>query len=364
MNKLANHMLECHSKWVWANFNFLIFDLQLQLPHPSFFVHLAPPDHNTPNMARIPKTIGEFSVLPLSIPPLPSYPHAVTHHLYVRRHEPKNATPDDDRSLFVTNVPVDSTEPHFRAIIASLVGTGRFESIRFETDKKTSPASLEPAQAARLSAIASRKRKRDGSDSESEDEEEEIARLPTTWTRPLQRSGSSAVLVLADEKSVDLVLKAIAKTHKSKKYPVWGEGVDEKVPPLGSQWLKAHNKLSYPPKELLQESIDAFFNVYNRKEKEAAELAKRLRNEPDEDGFVTVTRGGRAPPARRDEAEEARKRMLEKEQQKKDEMGNFYRFQLREKKKAEQAELVKKFDEDRRRVQAMRQKRGRFRPET
>lgn len=316
-------------------------------------------------MAPIPKTIGEFSVLPLSIPNSPSYSQNATHHLYVRRHAPNNPTPDDDRSLFVTNVPVDSTEPHFRAIIATLVGTGRFESIRFEADKKEKPASLEPAQAARLSAIASRKRKRDDSNSDSEeDEEEQIARLPPTWTRRLHRSGSTAVIVLADEKSVDLVLKAIAKVHKAKKYPVWGEGVQEKVAPLGSQWLRAHNKLSYPPVEILQQSVDAFFAVFNRKEKEAAELAKRLRNEPDEDGFVTVTRGSRTAPARRDEAEEARKKMLEREQKKKEELTNFYRFQLRERKKAEQAELVKQFEEDRRKVQAMRQKRGNFRPQT
>lgn len=313
-------------------------------------------------MAPIPKTISEFSILPLSIPALPSYQHDTTHHLYVRRHEPKVSTPDDERSLFVTNVPVDSTETHFRAIVSALVGPGKFESIQFASDKKPSLASLEPAQAARLNGIASRKRKRD--DDDSEDEEEEIARLPTTWTRKLHKSGSTAVMVLADEKSVDLVLKAITKAHKTKKFPVWGEGVQEKVPPTGSQWLKAHNKLSYPPMDILQQSVDAFFNVYNRKENEANELAKRLRNEPDEDGFVTVTRGGRAAPARKDEAEEARKKMLEKEQKKKDEMGNFYRFQLREKKKAEQAELVKKFDEDRKRVQAMRQKRGKFRPET
>lgn len=320
----------------------------------------------TSTMASIPKTIGEFSVLPLSIPPLPSYPHAATHHLYIRRHEPRNPTPDDTRSLFVTNVPVDSTEPHFRAIVASLVGAGRFESIQFATDKKTSLASLEPAQAARLSAVASRKRKRNDSESEDEeaDEEEQIARLPTTWTRQLHRSGSTAVVLLADEKSVDLVLKAVAKLHKTKKFPTWGAGVTEKVPPLGSNWLRAHNKLSYPPAELLQQSVDAFFSVYNRKEKDAIELAKRLRNEPDEDGFVTVTRGGRAAPARTEEAEEAKRRMLEKEQRKKDEMGNFYRFQLRERKKAEQAELIKQFDEDRKKVQAMRQKRGKFRPET
>lgn len=317
----------------------------------------------TAAMAPIPKTIGEFSVLPLSIPETPSYPHTATHHLYVRRHAPNNPTPDDERSLFVTNVPIDSTEPHFRAIIATLVGTGRFESIQLEADKREKQASLEPAQAARVSAVASRKRKRN--DSDSEDEEEQIARLPPTWTRRLHRSGSTAVIVLADEKSVDLVLKAIAKVHKTKKLPVWGSGVQEKVPALGSQWLRAHNKLAYPPAEILQQSVDAFFAVYNRKEKEAHELTKRLRNEPDEDGFVTVTRGSaRTAPARKDEAEEARRKMLEREQKKKDELTNFYRFQLREKKKAEQAELIRKFDEDRQKVWAMRQNRGNFRPRT
>ncbi|KAL1853116.1 hypothetical protein Daus18300_011944 [Diaporthe australafricana] len=314
-------------------------------------------------MASIPKTIGEFSVLPLSIPPLPSFPRATTHYVYARRHAPNHPTPDDDRSLFVTNVPVDSTEPHFRAIIAKLAGNGKFESISFEADRREKPVSMEPAQAARLAAAASRKRKRDESD--SEDEEEQVARLPPTWTRQLHRSGSTAVIVLADEKSVDLVLKGIAKAHKSKKHPVWGEGVEEKVPALGAQWVQAHNsKLAFPPAELLQQSVDAFFAVFNRREKDAAQLAKRLRNEPDEDGFVTVTRGGRAAPARRDEAEEARRRMLDRERKKKEELTDFYRFQLRERKKAEQAELVKKFDEDRRKVQAMRQKRGKFRPES
>lgn len=315
-------------------------------------------------MPSIPKTIGDFSVLPLSIPPLPSYPHSTTYYVYARRHAPNRPTPDDDRSLFVTNVPVDSTEAHFRAIVSTLAGNGKFESISFEADRKGKPVSLEPAQAARLASAASRKRKRDESDSDSEDEEEQVARLPPTWTRELHRSGSTAVIVLADEKSVDIVLKAIAKVHKSKKYPVWGEGVKDKVPPLGAQWIQAHNKLSFPPAEILQQSVDVFFTVFNRKEKEAAEMAKRLRNEPDEDGFVTVTRGGRSAPARRDEAEEARKKMLDREQKKKEELTNFYRFQLRERKKAEQAELIKKFDEDRKKVQAMTQKRGKFRPES
>lgn len=303
----------------------------------------------------------EFSTLPVSIPPLPSYPVQATHYVYLRRNAPKIATADDSRSVYLANVPVDSTDAHFRAIFSSLVGAGRFESITFEKDKKAAKISHEPAQAERL-AKHHKKRKRE--DEELQNQKDEVAaELPDTWTRELHRSGSSAVALLADEKSVDLVLKAVKKLKKSKKYPVWGDGVKSSVPPLGAQWLKAHNKLSYPGNSAVQAMVDAYFTVFNRKEEEANQLAKRLRNEPDEDGFVMVTRGGRSAPARRDEAEEAKQRMLEKQQKKKDETQDFYRFQLRERKKAEHLELLKKFDEDRKKVQAMRERRGNFRPQ-
>ena len=303
-----------------------------------------------------------FSLLPIAIPPLPSYPVEATHHIYLRRNAPKIATADDSRSLFLANVPSDSTEAHFRALFASLIGAGRFESIVFEDEKNNVTSALEPAQAARLAAHQ-KKRKRE--DDELQDlKEEAAARLTDIWSRKLHRSGSSAVALLADEKSVDSVLKAVRKLKKSSKYPVWGEGVKDKAPPLGSQWLGAHNKLTYPGNDVVQAAVDAYFTIFNRKEEEAVQLAKRLRNEPDEDGFVTVTRGGRAAPARRDEAEEARRKMLEKQKKKTDDTQNFYRFQLREKRKAEQADLLKRFAEDRKKVNAMKQKRGKFRPET
>ncbi|KAK7750526.1 hypothetical protein SLS62_007502 [Diatrype stigma] len=303
----------------------------------------------------------EFSVLPVTVPPLPSYPVQATHHIYLRRNAPRIATADDSRSLFLANVPSDSTEAHFRALFASLVGAGRFETIQFEEDKNTARSSLEPTQAARLAAHH-KKRKREDDELQSL-KEEAAAQLPDTWSRKLHRSGGSAVVLLADEKSVESVLKAVRKLKKSKKYPVWGEGVKDKAPPLGSHWLRAHSKLTYPGGDVVQAAVDAYFTIFNRKEEEAAQLAKRLRNEPDEDGFVTVTRGGRAAPARRDEAEEAKQRMLAKQQKKNDDMQNFYRFQLREKRKAEQSDLLKRFAEDKKRVNAMREKRGKFRPE-
>ncbi|EEU45032.1 uncharacterized protein NECHADRAFT_41913 [Fusarium vanettenii 77-13-4] len=313
-------------------------------------------------MAPIEETGDQFAVLPIKIPATPSYPETAIHEVRVRRNAPKIPTANDSRSLFLKNIPVDSTEPHFRAVFSELVGAGRFESIVFE-DETRRALPIDPAQAIKVTGFA-RKRKRGDVEAEEQDREEQAAQLPQIWTRRVQRSSSTAIVLLADDKSVQLVLKALAKLQKTKKYPSWGKGVSDVVPALGSSWIASHLQLSRVDKPATQKAVHAFFNTFNRKEKEAAELAKRLRNEPDEDGFVTVTRGGRAAPASRNEAEEAKKRMIEKDSKKKSEMKDFYRFQMRERRKAEQVALLRRFQEDKKKVDAMREKRGKFRPET
>jgi ribosomal RNA-processing protein 7 len=316
-------------------------------------------------------TIGGFHILPISIPPVSSFPQSSIHHIYLRRNEPKTPTADDTRSLFVTNLPVDSTEPHIRALFASLIGNGRFESITLEDDRKAiqNLPDSQPAQATRLASHANgKKRKRQEGEDAERAEEDRAARLPDAWARKIHQSGATGVVVLADGKSVDLVLKAVTKLHRTQKVPTWpsDQVVSKRVPSLGTSWLKSHNRLAYPDPEAVQASVDAFFALYNRREQEAAELAKRLRNEPDEDGFVTVVRGGsnRNAPAREVEAEEAKQKMLAKQQKKKEEMTDFYRFQVREKMKEEQEELKRRFEDDRRKVSAMREKKGKFRPES
>lgn len=300
----------------------------------------------------------DFSVLPVSMPALPSYPVQTTHHIYLRKNA-KVVSKDDLRSLFLVNVPVDSTEAHLRAAFAALVGAGKFEAVTFESDARAPKASHEPAAALRLAALG--KRKREEAEAQNK-QDEETAALPKLWARQLRRSGGSAVVLLADEKSVELVLKAVRKLQKTKKYPVWGQGVGDKAAPLGSQWLKAHNRLCYPGNDTVQDMVDAYFTVYNRRETEAAQLAKAMQNEPDADGFITVTRGGRTAPARQEEAEEAKKKMLERQQKKKDETQNFYRWQLREKKKAEEQEFLRKFEQDKFKLRAMRDKRRKIHP--
>ncbi|KAK7423166.1 hypothetical protein QQX98_001243 [Neonectria punicea] len=313
-------------------------------------------------MAPVEDTGDQFVVLPIKIPGTPSYPETAIHEVRVRRNAPKIPSANDSRSLFLKNIPADGTEPHFRAVFTELVGAGRFESITFEDQTKSS-LPIDPAHATKLNALA-RKRKREEVEAEERAREEEAVQLPQIWSRRLQRSSSTAVVLLADEKSVQQVLKAIAKVHKTKKYPSWGSNLADEVPALGSSWVSSHLQMSRVDKQATQKAVHAFFNAFNRKEKEAAELSKRLRNEPDDDGFVTVVRGGRVAPASRNEAEEAKRKMIDRDTKKKSETQDFYRFQLRERRKAEQAALLKSFEEDRRKVNAMRQKRGKFRPET
>jgi ribosomal RNA-processing protein 7 len=242
------------------------------------------------------------------------------------------------------------------------VGAGRFESIAFENER-LGVVALTGAGTAVNEAVeksGNKKRKRGGENRVGK----AIGHLPKVWDRDLHHSGSTAIVLMVDKNSAEAALKAVCKLHKSGAYPVWGSGVEDKVPALGSQRYLNHHMLRSPNRATLQASVDAFMTEFNRKEEEAARAAKKMRSVPDEDGFITVTRGGRTGPARRDEAEEARRKEVEKEGERRRTMGDFYRFQARERRKQEHGELIKRFEDDRRRVEEMRKgRKGRFNPE-
>ena len=87
-----------------------------------------------------------------------------------------------------------------------------------------------------------------------------------------------------------------------------------------------------------------------------AKLLARQRQEPDADGFITVTRGGRTNPARQEVAQEQAEKLKEKQKG----LEDFYRFQSREKRKEKANELMRKFEQEKERVRKMKEKRGRF----
>ncbi|RKF56429.1 Ribosomal RNA-processing protein 7 [Golovinomyces cichoracearum] len=310
----------------------------------------------------------DYVLLNISMPKNNSFPEQTLHTIYLRAHQSKIPDINDSRSLFLVNVPIDSTVSHFRVIISSLIGPGRFESISFGNELKS--RSINPQKHPSSEISSSKKRKR-VADIEQLFHEHD---LPDTWDRKLCKSGSSAIIILVDENCVKKTLKTIMKLHKHKKstnkWPIWGDGItsSSSVPSLGGARYLSHHKLRFPDPHYLQSLIDAFMLDFNAQEKDRHESEKKLRNIPDADGFVTVTRGGRTGPARIQVVEEKMASLEEREEKKREEMrkAGFYRFQGRERRKAEAEELLRRFEEDKKKMQELRERRGKagFEPES
>lgn len=124
----------------------------------------------------------------------------------------------------------------------------------------------------------------------------------------------------------------------------------------------AHHRLTYPTKQTLQSSINTYLSSVTRLETLRDRMAARARNVPDADGFITVTRGStRNKPVSADAAQAAAARAEEKGKGKAG--PEFYRFQVRERRKERDRELKREFEDDVRRIREMKERKGKIRPE-
>lgn len=135
---------------------------------------------------------------------------------------------------------------------------------------------------------------------------------------------------------------------------------------LTSTGYLAHHALTYPAHADLQASVDNYMSAFTSAETTRARALAQQRAQPDADGFVTVVRGGRAGPARAEEAAAVLARQREREEEKVKGRGAFYRFQVREMRKERERELVRRFREDRAVAEALggqREREGVYVPE-
>lgn len=313
--------------------------------------------------------IAGYTALPLTLPSTPSFPVPATHYLYLRPHEPRIPDPDTPRSLFLVNTPIDTTETHIRHLFGTQLASGRVERVDFESaraGKKSGAAQIALAQGSGTNVAKSKKRKRMTAD-ELESKLDAVS-LPSTWDRELQRSGSHAVVVFVDRASMEASLKAARRVARkassstssssSSSGITWGEGIEDRVPALGLQRYVAHQAACYPPRAELLRTVNEFMNVFGEVGEARKRDAARRAAEPDEDGFVTVTSGPRLTSAA---GEEEAKRLVEKQKKSSEGFEDFYRFQSREKRKERQIDLLKKFDEDRKRLEEMKMRKGKIR---
>ena len=182
-----------------------------------------------------PIQILDYHVLPLVLKPLASFSTPATHYLYLRAHEPKIPDPTTPRSLFLVNVPIDATDAHFKGLFSTQLGlpNGRIEEVRFDGAKRASTSlDLESTTVKSSQHAKSKKRKR-GENIEDQAQLLE-AEMPSTWDRELHKSGSSAVVVFVDRASMEAALKAVKRSRKAQKDIQWDDGLEGKLPALGS----------------------------------------------------------------------------------------------------------------------------------
>lgn len=309
-----------------------------------------------------PSKVGDFVVFPVSLPTLKSFPQPATHYFYLKPHDPKVPDGATPRSLFLVNVPFDSTEAHLKTLFSTQLGlpNGRIADVVFHDrdEQELEMVTVNPALSVPASALPSRKRKRDQALIEGLPPVDPT--LPPVWDRKLHRPGTNAVLVFVDKTSMQAAISAVKQARKEKKKIFWGQGVEAKVPSLGSRRYTKHAELLRPNRATLVESVDSYMAAFNAHHIAKDRLLAQQRQAPDADGFVTVTRSSSKAGIRGVKHDAARDK-LDQQKKKQEGLTDFYRFQGRERAKERAGQLIKKFQEDVEKVQKIRERKGKLR---
>lgn len=309
------------------------------------------------------------------------------HHLYLRRHVPRPPIADDDdgRTLFLVNIPVQCTDRHLRALLNLLLYT----STAAAAGRKTKDASAQtmPAQTVRVEAVAFHARRSAalhlGDDElaamtelaavEDEHFSKEIRRLrdaaaalPSAWPEghgpgiDLHTTGATAHVTLLEAGDADRVCRAV----KAPAVEVSWSDVCSLVAQKGeiltgrARYLAYLRKTRYADPAALQGAVDAFMELHDAEAGLRKKRQKLIRTQPDEDGFVTIARGGRKGAGR--QADGVAK-LAEQEKKRKGVIDDLYRFQRQDERKKQQLDLRRKFEDDRRKIEELR-KRRKFKP--
>ena len=290
------------------------------------------------NLTKTFMAIEDYLILPVVFT---ESTDSVKHYLYIKQNVPKFPLQNDERTIFVANLPADTTESHLKTIFKSL--GGRTEKIIIHASQD-SARHVEPEDISlELDEIE------DETFSKEVKRLKRLSALPPIWKRDLLISGSNAHVTFIETVELEVVLRTIRKTDSI----LWDNTLaDQKQGPVGNQRYKQHLIDRYPNVEALQESVDTYMELFNKEEILKKRKQKLMRSVPDEDGFVTITRGGRSGAGRAADAlklaEKAKTRGI---------VSDLYRFQRRDEHKAKMNEIKMKFEDDKRKINELKARR-------
>ncbi|ORY35714.1 ribosomal RNA-processing protein 7-domain-containing protein [Naematelia encephala] len=367
---------------------------------------------STPLKTAAPRLYSSFLPIPLSLPSSSSS-KPTTHYIYARPHSSKPSSPDDERTVFVANLPVDMTERDLRVVFGRW---GVIDSVTFGAE--SGGDILEDAVRGLPVDDSSDNSESDDEDHEGEREEEEegeeeeerrepqfiangkplsrrqrprrrknglptsvpdIIPLPSLNPRekPYGLSGlSTARVTYLDDISLTRLFSTSPSSISLPKYNASTSTTkDSSSNPTGLEYYIAKHTSLRPTlasiKAFSDTSMARFDHLHSLllSSRAKAQGAGAL---VDEDGFTVVVRGGRygRTGGRGDGVGKAgvgvarkgfAKDVLEGKKAKKLELQGLYKFQRVDQKRKELADLRAKFEDDKLKVEEMKKNR-RFKP--
>lgn len=247
---------------------------------------------------HLPEQISGYFPVPINV----SSDDTPTYHIiYIRKHQSNDKKSEASSTVFVVNLPLDTTTDHLKHLCQSLGGVNAKE-------------------------------------------------FRHTYGHRWQ-------IELIDKSACNRFLsKAKAQNFES------GEQIEWPSPKMnGTQYYINKNLEKYIDQDDLQARVDEDMEKFSQAEEEKQNELNEMANQIDDDGFTLVVgsktqdKESIAPPTKEIKDNSSKKRKKNKEKT------DFYRFQLREQKKTEMNNLLKRFQDDKQKVKDLREKR-RFKP--
>ncbi|VEU21094.1 DEKNAAC101923 [Brettanomyces naardenensis] len=291
------------------------------------------------------KQIKGYTILAVQLEPVEGKPKGATHYLFVKKHITKNQPESKTRSLFVVNLPVGASFNSMKRLLNNIALGAHVES--FDACEYYDPDDIINYD---LDINLSKLSNPDFGEEE----------LPSSRNAPV----GCGIVTFLDKDGMNLALSSIKKmvmsSSSSSKLPTWSLLPEGETGSARYLEKSSEGNVRLDSKELAK-SVHIAMQDFEKREHEVQEELNTMRQTVDEDGFTVVvgahrkTKSGVMGSLKTQDDLEHDDRYIKK--MKKKEKKDFYRFQIRERKKQEVNDLLRKFKEDQERVRVMREKR-------
>lgn len=266
--------------------------------------------------------IKGFLVLPVTLPAT-KFCEETVHYIYIKKHQSNNEL--SDRSLFLINPPLDSSLSKFKSLFQKISPNSIIENF-FNNDENLD-------YDINLSNLT------------SDLYEESSLKLPN----------KTCLITFLDKSGLNLAYNNIKKC-KSIEWPK-----NEKISSIKMFDLYNANRLNTDEYSTF---INQEINAFESRESNSINELKHMKDIVDKDGFTLVV--GKSRKTKKGifgkiDSLTKKSEIKEQSKMKVKEKKDFYRFQVRENKKNEMNELLKKFREDQEKIKILKEKK-RFRP--